>query len=190
MKKTSFGTKEIIATLFAVALICAERALEVHMISEGIADPQIFEWIRLRALVVVIAAVFFGPISGAMSAVGGTLLINILFEESIIYPEIFALGLYGLFMGFYFGKLHYDPKHFSFRDFIDFNAIHILAGIFVGMFLIPMLQFLINDMDLYDGVISGTKRTIGTSVVVGLVCPFIMLIVKIVTGSGRDVRGT
>ena len=190
MNKTKFGTKEIIATVGAVALICGERALEVYMTSQGISGMHFFDWVNFKFLAIMIAAVFFGPISGAVCAVGGDLLINIIFEESINYPEIVALGLYGFFMGMYVGQLHYDRSHFSIRDFVDFNAVQIMGGIILAMFLMPMLQFLINDVNLYDSVIEGTKKTVGTSIAVGLICPFIMMIVAVVKAPSRkSVRG-
>lgn len=191
MNKTKFGTKEIIATVVAVILVCAERSLEEYMVSQGISGMIFFDWVNLQVLTIMIAAVFFGPISGVMCAVGGDLLLNIIFEESINYPEIVALGLYGFFMGMYIGQVHYDRRHFEFRDFIDFNAVQIMGGIILAMFLMPMLDFLINDADLYESVIEGTKMTVGTAAAVGLICPFIMTIVAMVTVPHRKgIRGT
>ena len=191
MNKTKFGTKEIIATVVAVILVCAERSLEEYMVSQGISGMIFFDWVNLQVLTIMIAAVFFGPISGVMCAVGGDLLLNIIFEESINYPEIVALGLYGFFMGMYIGQVHYDRRHFEFRDFIDFNAVQIMGSIILAMFLMPMLDFLINDADLYESVIEGTKMTVGTAAAVGLICPFIMTIVAMVTVPHRKgIRGT
>ncbi|MBO4266257.1 MAG: ECF transporter S component [Lachnospiraceae bacterium] len=191
MNKTKFGTKEIIATVVTVTLVCGERALEEYMVSQGISGMIVFDWVNLQVLTIMIAAVFFGPISGAVCAIGGDLLVNILFEESINYPEILVLGLYGFFMGMYIGQFHYDRLHFSFKDFIDFNAVQIMGSIILAMFLMPMLEFLINDANLYESVIEGTKQTIGTSVVVGLICPFIMMIVAMVAVPHRKgIRGT
>lgn len=191
MNKTKFGTKEIIATVVAVILVCAERSLEEYMVSQGISGMVFFDWVNLQVLTIMIAAVFFGPISGVMCAVGGDLLLNIIFEESINYPEIVALGLYGFFMGMYIGQVHYDRRHFELRDFIDFNAVQIMGGIILAMFLMPMFDFLINDADLYESVIEGTKMTVGTAAAVGLICPFIMTIVAMVTVPHRKgIRGT
>ena len=191
MNKTKFGTKEIIATVIAVVLVCGERSLEEYMVSQGISGMLFFDWVNLQVLTIMIAAVFFGPISGAVCAIGGDLLVNIIFEESINYPEIVVLGLYGFFMGLYIGQVHYDHKHFTLRDFVDFNAVQIMGSIILAMFLMPLLQFLINDANLYASVIEGTKKTIGTAIAVGLICPFIMTIVAMVTVPHRKgIRGT
>lgn len=191
MNKMKFGTKEIIATAIAVALICGQRWLEEYMTAQGISGMIFFEWVSFQVLAIMIVAVFFGPISGAVCAVGGDLLINIMFGDGVNYPEMVALGLYGILMGIYFGQMHYDRSHFSFRDFVDFNAVQIMGGIILTMFLMPMLDFLINDADLYESVIKGAKMTIGTAIAVGLICPFVMMIVAIVTSPRKKgIRGT
>ena len=176
MNDYKFGTKEIIATLCACILMVCERFIVLWLQSKGVVDEQLFDWIRLRTLIVAMAAVFFGPICGFITGLGGGLLVSVIFGNDISYPGMFVLGFYGFFLGLYFGKKHYDKNHFTIRTFFDFNAVQIMVGILCSIFLVPLLEFMINDADLYEGVMSGTKRAIGSVAIIGLLCPLAMLI--------------
>ena len=180
MEKFRFGTKETIATLCALALFVLVEWLEVMMIESGSISPGIYEWVQPRVLVVAAAAVFFGPVAGVFCGVGGDLLINVMFEEAISYPEVMTLGIYGLFMGMYYGKMHYDPAKFSAREWLDFNAIQIFAGIFCSMFFVPMIKFFIENANIYDSVRIGGRSAFGNSVLIGIVLPIAMAIVSAV----------
>ena len=181
MNKTKFGTKEIIATVGAVALICGERALEVYMTSQGISGMHFFDWVNFKFLAIMIAAVFFGPVAGLISGIGGNLVKCAIFSTYIDYPEIITLGVYGLVVGLYFGKMHFDHGKFTGTTFLDFNAVHIMTGIFCGMFLLPMLRFFMEDANLYDCVITGAKYCAGDTAFIAIFCSLIIMTVSFVT---------
>ena len=187
MNNFKFGTKEIIATLTGCFLMVCERYLELYLLSKGIISMQVLDWVRLRILIVALSAVFFGPISGCIAGMGGGLLISVIFEKDVSYEGLFVLGFYGFIMGLYFGKMHYDMKRVSARTIVDFNAVQILAGILCALFLVPLVEFMIRDVDLYSGVVTGAKRAAGDILTVGIICPIIMLIVSALSGSrGRS----
>ena len=177
MERFRFGTKETIATLCGIALFVIAEWLEVMMISRGIIPHSVYEWVQPRVLVVAATAVFFGPVAGVFCGVGGDLLINVIFEAVISYPEVIVLGIYGLFMGLYYGKTHYDPARFGAREWVDFNAIQIFAGIFCAMFFVPLMKFFIEGANIYDYVRGGGRSAFGNSILIGLVLPIPMAIV-------------
>ena len=189
MEKFRYGTKEIIATLAGVALAVCSGWLEIYLVSAGIVPGQVFEWVRIRALIVAITAVFFGPVSGVICGIGSNLLIGVMFESVIDYPEVFVLGLYGFFIGLYFGKTHYDRKRLSVRTFVDFNAIQIMTSIVCTMFIIPLFRTLIEDVSIYDSITEGARRTAGNTIVIGVICSLLILTVGIVSGSEKKSRG-
>ena len=187
MSDFRYGTKEIIATVCGCILIVCERLFVMWLSSKGIIDERVFDWVRLRVLIVAMAATFFGPICGCITGLGGGLLVSVIFSNDISYTGLFVLGFYGFFIGLYFGKKHYDKGHFTIRTFCDFNAVQIMVGILCSIFLIPLFEFMINDADLYEGVMSGTKRAMANIVTVGLLCPPVMLIVsRFVTDKGKS----
>ena len=168
-------------------MVC-EHWFELYLLSKGLISIQVLDWVRIRILIVALAAVFFGPISGCITGMGGGLLINVIFEKDISYEGLLVLGFYGFIVGLYFGKMHYDMKRFSARTFVDFNAVQILAGILCALFLVPLVEFMIRDIDLYNGVVTGAKRAAGDILTVGLICPVIMFIVSALSGSRRSGR--
>ena len=177
MERFRFGTKETIATLCALALFVLAEWLEIILISRGFVPAGFYEWVQPRVLVVAAAAVFFGPVAGVFCGVGGDLLINVIFEEAISYPEVMTLGIYGLFMGMYYGKMHYHPAKFGPREWVDFNAVQIFAGIFCSMFFVPMTKYFIENASIYDGVRIGGKSALGNSIMIGILLPIAMAIV-------------
>ena len=187
-ERFKYGTKEIIATVSGCFLMVCVRWLETYLLNAGVIDEQILGWFMLKLLVVAIAAVFFGPISGCITGLGGELLIGVVFGGDVNYIELTVLGFYGFVLGLYFGKMHYDRRRFSSRTFVDFNAIQIMLGIICIMFLVPMMEFMIKDVDLNEAVVAGAKRTVGSLVIVGLVCPVIMMAVSAASGSHRAGR--
>ena len=184
MEKLRFGTKEIIATVVAVIVILASKWLETILERSGMPAAILLEWVKPRVLVVAIAAVFFGPWAGMIGGLGGELLINVVFGNIIGYPEIIAMGIYGLFLGLYFGKTHFNIQNFDGRGWIDFNVVQLMAGTFISIFFIPMLSFFIEGSDLNESVVIGAKNTAGNALVVGIICPVIMMIVS-AAGRGR-----
>ncbi len=176
MEKFRYGTKEIIATLIGVALLVGARWLEIFLVQNGIITGEIFEWFRIRVLIVALIAIFYGPICGALCGIGGNLLLAVIYDTSISYPLVFILGIYGFILGLYFGKTHYDGRTFTPRVFADFNAIQVLASIICALFLVPLFQFLVEGVNVYDAVTAGAKRTVGNSILVGVVCSIVMLI--------------
>ena len=188
MSYFKYGTKEIIATVSGCFLMVCVTWLESYLQGAGVVDERILEWVMLKILIVAIAAVFFGPISGCITGLGGELLIGVVFGGNVDYIDLIVLGFYGFVLGLYFGKMHYDRRRFSGRTFVDFNAIQIMLGIICLMFLIPMMDFMIKDADLNEAVVAGAKRTVGSLVIVGLVCPAIMMAVSAASGSLRAGR--
>ena len=180
MEKFRFGTKETVATLCGLALFVIAEWIEVTMISKGIIPAGIYQWVQLRVLVVAAVAVFFGPVSGVFCGVGGDLPINVIFEAVISYPEVMVLGIYGIFMGMYYGKMHYEPAKFGPREWVDFNAVQIFAGIFCALFFAPMTKYFIERVSIYDSVRVGAKSALGNSVLIGLILPIAMAIVGVV----------
>ncbi len=175
MEKFKYGTKETVATLLGIAFFVLAEWGQMNLARGGIIPDWTYAWVQLRVLVIAIVSVFFGPICGLFSGLGGDLIVNILFESSISYPEVVILGIYGLFMGLYYGRYHF-PKEFSFRDFLDYNAIQIFAGIFCGLFVLPLMLFFIEDIPIYSGVTIGAKSTLGNSILVGVVVSVIMAV--------------
>ena len=180
MERYRYGTKEIIATVTGVALIVCSRFLVNYLISVNAVPAQFFEWIAPRILITAVAAVFFGPITGMLCGLAGDLLIYVIFGGYIGYPEMLVLGLYGFFLGLYFGKMHYEPARYGARMFIDFNAIQIMCGIIASMLLLPLIKFLSQDTSLYDSIYEGFRSAVGNSLLVGIICPILMFIVSII----------
>ena len=177
MEKLRYGTNEVIATVGCAVLFVLGQWLEMTLIERGIIPPQVYEWVQLRVLAVAIAAVFFGPISGLLCGLGGDLMINVIFESVISYPEVIVLGLYGFLLGFYFGKMHYVKKNFTPVVFADFTVIHVLIGILCTLFVVPLAKFMLEDVTIRDGVSLGVKSLTGNSILVGTICPVIMAVV-------------
>lgn len=178
MERFRYGTKEIIATLAGAALFVFAEWIEGYFIANGVVSPKLYEWVQLRVLVVAIVAAFFGPVSGLFCGVGGDLLINVMYESVISYPEVIVLGLYGLLVGYYYCRMHSDPAEFCAATFVDFNVVQIAVAIFCSMFTVPMLRFLFEGANLYHSVEIGAKSTVGNSVITGIICPVIMAIVS------------
>ncbi len=180
MEKLRYGTKEIIATICAVILIIASRWAEISFfpLAEGVFGLS--DWVMLRVLVVSVAAVFFGPATGLIGGLSGDLLINMVFGQAIDYIDMTAMGLYGLFLGLYFGKTHFNIRRVDIHSVIDFNVVQLLAGVFLTLFFIPMLKFLTGAPDLNTAIISGARYAVGNALLVGIVCPLIMCIVSAV----------
>ena len=177
MSRLRFGAKEIIATLSGCALFVLVEWIEKTLIANSQIPGEFYFWVQLRVLVIAIAAVFFGPISGMMCGLGGDLLVNAMFESYISYPEVLVLGLYGLIMGAYYGSRHYDSRHFTPVDFMDFNAVSIVTGIFCAMFFVPLARFFIERAGIGESILMGARSVIGNSILIGIVCPVIMAIV-------------
>ncbi len=178
MEKMRYGTKEIIATICSVLLIIASRWVELYLIYSGTFFSHVPDWIRLRIVVVAICAVLFGPAAGLIGGMSGEILINMVYGQTIGYSDIVAMGLYGLFLGLYFGRMHFNLQKFDLQSFLDFTMVQILAGVFITIFFIPMVNFLTGNGKLSDLVISGTKNAVGNSLLVGIVCPLVMMIVS------------
>ena len=185
MERFRYGTKETIATLIGLACFVLAEWLQMILADRGILSANLYGWVQLRVLVIAIVAVFFGPLCGVFTGLGGDLLINVIFESKISYPEVIVLGVYGLFMGLYIGRIHFNRKGFTVRDFVDFNAIQIFAGLFCSLFMIPMLLHFIEDIDVTRGVMIGAKSAFGNSVAVGTVVPIIMICYNYATHRGR-----
>ncbi len=186
MEKFRYGTKEIVATVISVALIVYLKSLENLYAPAGTLAGQIFEWFAPRIVIVAITASLFGPIAGMISGLGGDLLIYVIFGVYAGYPEMFVLGLYGFFMGLYFGKMHYSISGYTAMTFIDFNAIQIMFGIIASVILLPLVKFLSEDVSLYDSIEAGAKFALGNSVVISIVCPLILMTVSAIISSKED----
>ena len=185
MNRLRFGTKEILATIGGCAAVVFLQWLEMYFMRKSVLPAEAYHWVQLRVPVVAAIAVFFGPISGVLCGLGGELLVSTLFDPFLGYPEVLALGLYGFFVGLYYGKLHYDIRHFSPRDFMDFNAVSIIVGLFCSMFFIPLAKFLVDNGDIYDSIAYGAKSIVGNSVVVGIMVPILMGLVSYIYGLHR-----
>ncbi|MCR5686973.1 MAG: ECF transporter S component [Lachnospiraceae bacterium] len=190
MERFRYGTKEIIATVCSAALFVLMRHIGSYLAVSGMLNPEVFEWIRPGVVIVTVCAVFFGPVSGMLCAVAGEFLMYVTAEPNISYPRIIAIGLYGFFVGLYFGRTHYDPEDFTPRAFMDFNAIQIMCGIFVTMIFLPLARFIAEDANIYDEITAGVKSLVGCAVTVGIICPIIMGIVCAVLVAVHKKRGT
>ncbi len=185
MEKFRYGTKETIATLIGLACFVLAEWLQMKLAGRGVIPPNVYSWVQLRVLVIAIVAVFFGPLCGVFTGLGGDLLINVIFESRISYPEVIVLGVYGLFMGLYYGRIHFNRKGFTARDFVDFNAIQIFAGLLCSLFMVPILLHFLEDVDVIKGVMIGAKSAFGNSVAVGTVVPIIMICYNYAMHRGR-----
>ena len=185
MERFRYGTKETIATLIGLACFVLAEWIQMRLAGRGIIAPGVYQWVQLRVLVIAIVAVFFGPLCGVFTGLGGDLLINVIFESRISYPEVIVLGVYGLFMGLYYGRIHFNRKGFTARDFVDFNAIQIFAGLFCSLFMVPMLLHFLEGVEVTKGVLIGAKSVFGNSVAVGTVVPIIMICYNYAMHRGR-----
>lgn len=180
VEKFRYGTKEIIVTIIGSALAVATQYLELALFPPGSALSALGSLINLRIVVIAAAAVFFGPVAGMLTGLGGELLLNVMFSTSVDYPGILVLGAYGFFIGYYFGKRHYEPERFAPVTIVDFNAVQIMIAIFLSMIALPLSRFIISDINLYDLVITGAKAALVNSVIVGIIVPILMGIVYLV----------
>ena len=186
MERFRYGTKETIATLIGLALFVFVEWLQTFLAARAVIPSNFYQYVQLRVLVIAISAVFFGPLCGVFTGLGGDLLINVIFESRISYPEVIVLGIYGLFMGLYFGRMHYNTKrYFTGKDFVDFNAIQIFAGLFCSLFSVPMLLHFLEDVDVSKGIMIGARSVLGNSIVIGTVVPVIMICYNYATNRGR-----
>ena len=182
MDRFKYGTKEIIATALGAVLVAVTQYIQTSLITGEVISAQVLSHMSMGILAVALVAVFFGPISGCLAGCGGLLLASAILEVPVDYLVLIVLGAYGFFLGLYFGKLHYDMKVFTFRTFLDFNAIQIMTMIVCCMFVIPLVSFIANDTNLYDEVVRGAGRTVGNCFLVGIICPAAMLIVSLIKG--------
>ena len=180
MDRFRYGTKEIIATMVSCILIAFVKYAEERMLSGGILSEQVLSRMSFGVLIVAVAAVFFGPVSAALSGFGGVLLTSLILGGDIDYLILLILGIYGFSLGLYFGRMHYDPRKFTYRTILDFNAILIIEMIICCMFIIPLLRFMINDTDLYEEITIGAQRTVGNCLLTGVICPVIMLVASLI----------
>ena len=178
MENIKFGTREIVAMVTGVALFAAARLLENYIFSKGILPESLAGWSGLGLLIIATSAVFFGPVCGMLCGIGGDLIIRALFGSSVRFLELFTLGLYGLLIGIFYGRLQGNRYRFGIREFVDFNVIQILVGITCGIFIVPLGRFMIDGSDLSESIVYGTQRTLGVSVMVGVILPLMMFIVS------------
>lgn len=182
MEKIRYGTKDIIATLAGAVAFLLLNWLELYLIEAKILPADTFSWVQLRVVAVAVVAIFFGPISGAICGLGGDLLVNAIFDPFISYPEVLSLGLYGLLVGTYYGRWHYNRRGFTPRDFVDFNAVSVMAGIVCAEFFVPLAAFFFESRDIYESLQTGAKSVVGNSILVGIVCSVLMGVVVGVRG--------
>lgn len=178
MENIKFGTREIVAMVTGVALFAAARLLENYIFSKGILPESLAGWSGLGLLIIATSAVFFGPVCGMLCGIGGDLIIRALFGSSVRFLELFTLGLYGLLIGIFYGRLQGNRYRFGIHEFVDFNVIQILVGITCGIFIVPLGRFMIDGSDLSESIVYGTQRTLGVSVMVGVILPLMMFIVS------------
>lgn len=186
MENIKFGTREIVAMVTGVALFAAARVLENYIFSKGILPENLAGWFGLGLLIIATSAVFFGPVCGMLCGIGGDLIIRALFGSSVRFLELFTLGLYGLLIGIFYGRLQGNRYRFGIREFVDFNVIQILVGITCGIFIVPLGRFMIDGSDLSESIVYGTQRTLGVSVMVGVILPVIMFIVSRKSSGRKD----
>ena len=177
MNKIRYGTKEIIATIVGCMVFILVHWLEIYLINTKILPEDTNSWVQFRVLIVAIVSVFFGPVSGVLCGMGGDLLVKLGFDPFISYPEVLSVGLYGLFVGLYYGKYHFDRRHFTFTDFVDFNAVSVISGLICAMFFAPLADFFIDDVNIYNSIIRGGRAVVGNSILIGILCPVIIAIV-------------
>lgn len=186
MEKITYGTREITATVAGIVVLVLVQWLEMNLIKAGILPKETGSWVQFYVAVVAVVAVFFGPISGTLCGLGGTILLNAASGPHISYPNVFSLGLYGLFIGLYYSLYHFKRRRFTPADFVDFNAVSVISGIICMMFFVPLVSFLVEDMSIFDTITVGAKAVIGNSILVGIICPVIMAIVAFAENRKRD----
>ena len=186
MENIKFGTREIVAMVTGVALFAAARLLENYIFSKGILPESLAGWSGLGLLIIATSAAFFGPVCGMLCGIGGDLIIRALFGSSVRFLELFTLGLYGLLIGIFYGRLQGNRYRFGIREFVDFNVIQILVGITCGIFIVPLGRFMIDGSDLSESIVYGTQRTLGVSVMVGVILPVMMFIVSRKSSGRKD----
>lgn len=186
MGKIKFGTKEIVGLVIGVVLFACIRALENYLYAQKIVPVDFYMWISPGLLVIAATAVFFGSVCGMLCGIGGGLIARAMLGSSVGFLELFVLGLYGLLIGIYYGKIQYKYDGFGLRQLIDFNVIQVLVGIICGVFVIPLGRFLLDGTGINESIVNGTKSTIGASVMVGVILSPIMLIAGIAASKRSD----
>ena len=189
MEKYRYGTKEIIATILGVAILVLSIPLEELIASSGMLPPQLFDWITFRVLIVAVVAVFFGPIVGVIVGVGGNLLVFEIYKTSVVYPQVIVLGLYGLSLGWYFGKHQLDLKRVTARTILDFNVIQVTVSILLVLFLSSLMQYLFEGVRVYDAVVTSAGWTAGNCILVGVVCSILICVGSLITRSRQKRHG-
>ena len=178
MSKIKFGITEIIASAVGVLLFVLLEWFEKQGMASGLIESAVYGWLQPRMVIVTLVAALFGPVSGLVCGVGGSLLINSMFESFISYTEVMVIGLYGYAIGRMYGKFKVYDGSFGIREFVDFGAVTLATSIFCGVIMMPMLGFLIEDASLYDTINIGVRSVIGNSIASLIICGITMKIVS------------
>lgn len=186
MGKLKYGTAEIIASFLGIFIFVFLEWLEKTGIFLGVLNNEIYNWLQIRMIILTLVAAMFGPISGVVCGVGGSMLINVLFEYSIDYSEVIVVGLYGLALGRFYDKFKVLAGRFEMQEFIDFCAVQVAASLFSGVLLMPILAFVMEDRYMSSAIIVGIKSVVGNSVTSCFICGVIMTIVSLICKKRKE----
>lgn len=178
MGKVKYGTAEIIASFLGVFIFVFVEWLEKSGIGTGLLGNEVYSWVQFRMVIVTLVSAMFGPIAGMVCGVGGSMLINALFEYSINYPEVIVVGLFGVAVGLFYDKFKVLEGDFHLQEFVDFCAVVVAFAIFSAVLVLPLLLFLIEGKALPLSIIVGCKSVVGNSALSCVSCGIIMAIVS------------
>lgn len=188
MGKVKYKTPEIIASFLGVFIYVFVEWLEKSGISNGFISGDIYNWVQFRVVIVTLVAAMYGPIAGIVCGVGGSMLINALFEYSISYPEVIVVGIFGLAVGIFFDKFKVLDGKFGRQEFLDFCAVNVAFAIFSGIMVLPLVMYLIENKAMADTIVIGCKSVTGNSVLSCIICGIVMAVVSIIIKNRRDVK--
>jgi len=178
MEKIKFGSKEVIAVVFATTLYVLVELLERYLMAGGIISGDFDYWIRLRIIIDILMAALFGPAVGVVSGVGGTLLVNVLYYGYISYVEVISFGVCGLLVGRYYNKLGILKGEFSGIRIIDFNVIQIISNLFCSCVIPPLMFFLIDGTNINESIRISFQIAFGSIVVTAILGSAILIIIS------------
>lgn len=178
MNKYRFGTKEVVAVIVTIVLYVLLEALERYLITCGVLNDYVLDWIRFRVVVTIISAAIFGPIVGVISGLGGALLVDVMFYDYISYSEVITYAISGYLIGRYYSKFNVLAGKFKGMAILDFNIIQVLNHIVCSILFVPLFRFITENENLNDAIVLGAKNAVGAMIGTGIIGTFVMWFVS------------
>ena len=186
MKKVDFGTKEVSAVVIAIVLYVIVEVVQRQLIGYEVISAELMDWVRLRILIVIVAAAIFGPIVGVLCGVGGAVLVNVIFYGYVSIGEVITYALCGYLMGRYYDKLAVLEGKFKGISLIDFNAIQVMDNIVCSILFVPLFLMMFDNMKLNDAIMLGFENAVGAIIMTALLgTPCLYLVGKLASVNSK-----